>query len=101
MAAYDTGNGRRVCHVSTEAEGHRNDCKELWGRIKEQCTTYIEFKPHEVIDQFSTKKLRSFGNAMVLGIITGDNRCYSLIADRTGGVITAKSITKMEPLDQR
>ena len=101
MAAYVTGGGRRVCHVSTEAEGHRNDCKELWGKIKENCTSYIEFKPHDVYRQFSNKKLRKFGNVVIFGIITADNNCFSLIVDRTAGIITAKSITKMQPTDQR
>jgi len=98
MAAYNTGGGRRVCHVSTEADGHRNDCKPLWARIKQTCTSCVEFKPHEVFRKFSTKKLRSFGNVAIFGIITGDDRCYSLIVDRTLGVITAKKIVKMQPM---
>ena len=101
MAAYNKGGGRRVCHVSTEtSEDHRHDCKALWGNIKEECTSYIEFKPFDVLRQFTRRKLKQFGNIVIFGIITGDNNCYSLITDRTMGTITSKAIAKMQPLDQ-
>ena len=101
MAAYNKGGGRRVCHVSTEAsEDHRNDCKALWRNVKDASTACTEFKPFDAIDKFSSKTLRRFGHIVVFGIITGDNKCYSLITDRTSDIITAKAIVKMEPLAQ-
>lgn len=95
MAAYDSGRGRRVCHVSTAEEGHKDDAKGIWTSIKEHCVPFAEFKPFDAIGKLSKSKKKSLGNALFFGFITNDNRCYTLVVDRTNRVITAKATIRM------
>ncbi len=95
MAAYDSGRGRRVCHVSTAEGDPKLDAKGIWESIKEQCVPFAEFKPFDALDRLSKRKTKSLGNALFFGFITNDNRCYTLVVDRTNRVITAKATIRM------
>lgn len=101
MAAYEKhgGGGRRVCHVSTS--GDDKDCKELWDSIKEDCSSYVEFKPSLVYDSLSKKQMKKIGAPLLFGLITGDNRCYSIIVNRTptNGFMGSK-VVSMQPTAQ-
>ena len=98
MAAYNKreGGGRRVCHVSTFGES-KYDCKESWEEIKSGCTSYVSFRPHECARGLSRGQLKKVGNALVFGIITGDNRCYGVLVTQSLNGFIGGLMVKMTP----
>jgi len=78
MATYVHNGVRKVCHVST---GKGQDCKAEWDRIKGESTNVKEFKPSDYI------KTKGLAFAGCYGIITSDDKCYSVTVVRQKDLI--------------
>ena len=101
MAAYEKkeGGGRRVCHVSTTRD--EMDCKAKWNEIKENCSSYVEFKPSDVYNDLSKKQLRKIASTILFGLITADNRCFSALVYSNCITYTGLRIIPMRPTSQK
>lgn len=97
MAAYEKKKigGRRVCHVATS--GDKMDCKTLWQEIKNECATCIEFKPMNAYKDSFKKQMKKFNKSIFFGLITSDNRCYTIIVNDTGSEFISYKLIQMHP----
>jgi len=79
MASYDTGGGRRVCHVATP------ECNAAWTTLKAQAgvTLNVEFQPHLSVNVGSLKK-KLTGGLYCMGVITATDDCYAIILSNLG-----------------
>lgn len=91
---YTDAGGARVGHVATP------ECNELWETIetRSDVTVICKFKPTSHVDAVAAYRasLKIGGNSgpEILGIITGDNRCFAIGAVRTkkGGITTLRVV---------
>lgn len=76
MTAYTRNGSRRVGHVATPG------CNELWMAMKKEGTVKVlsEFKPTDVITGATAGTLTKGGPSW-FGLITADDKCYSMLCD--------------------
>lgn len=94
FAKYSLGGGNRVAHVATP------ECNDAWQALQQQSGFIMHacFKPTDSVTLDMAKKAGGSSSiALIMGLITGDNRCFTIVGSKstTDDSVTVSKIIKV------